>query len=34
VDDVVIKTHDKKDLISYLVETFENIRKFSIELNP
>jgi hypothetical protein len=34
MDDVIIKTQAKKDLISDLVETIESIRIFYIKLNP
>jgi hypothetical protein len=34
VDDVVIKTREDEGLISDLAETFDNLRKFKIELNP
>jgi hypothetical protein len=33
VDDVVVKTREDKGLISDLVETFNNLRKFKIKLN-
>jgi hypothetical protein len=33
VDDVIIKTQDPEDPISNLVETFDNLRKFSMKLN-
>jgi hypothetical protein len=34
VDDVVIKTREEEGLISDLAETFDNLRKFSMKLNP
>jgi hypothetical protein len=34
VDDVVIKTREDEGHISDLVETFDNIRKFKMKLNP
>jgi hypothetical protein len=34
VDDVVIKTWEDKGLISDLAESFDNLRKFKIKLNP
>jgi hypothetical protein len=34
VDDVVVKTHEDKGLISDLVETFDNLRKIKVKLNP
>ena len=34
VDDVVIKTQNKDDLIADLEETFKNIRSFRMKLNP
>jgi hypothetical protein len=34
VDDVVVKTHEDKGLISDLVETFDNLRKIKMKLNP
>src|SRR5438045_1859024 len=34
VDDVVIKSRLKEDLISYLSETFANLRRFRWKLNP
>jgi hypothetical protein len=34
VDDVVIKTREDEGLISDLAETFENLRKFKMKLNP
>jgi hypothetical protein len=34
VDDVVIKTQEDKGLISNLAETFDNLRKFKMKLNP
>jgi hypothetical protein len=33
IDDVVVKTREDKGLISDLVETFNNLRKFKIKLN-
>jgi hypothetical protein len=34
VDDVVVKMREDEGLISDLVETFENLRKFKMKLNP
>jgi hypothetical protein len=34
VDDVVIKTHEDEGLISDLAETFDNLRKFKMKMNP
>jgi hypothetical protein len=34
VDDMVIKTQEEQELISDLAETFDNLRKFKIKLNP
>jgi hypothetical protein len=34
VDDVVIKTQEEEGLISDLEETFDNMRKFKMKLNP
>jgi hypothetical protein len=34
VDDVVVKTQEEKGLIFDLVETFDNLRKFKMKLNP
>jgi hypothetical protein len=34
VDDVVVKTREEKGLISDLAETFNNLRKFNMKLNP
>jgi hypothetical protein len=34
VDDVVVKTPEEEGLISDLVETFDNLRKFKMKLNP
>src|SRR5216110_2023209 len=34
IDDVVIKSQVKKDLISDLSETFTNLRRFRWKLNP
>jgi hypothetical protein len=34
VDDVVIKTREDEGLISDLVETLDNLRKFKMKLNP
>jgi hypothetical protein len=33
-DDVVVKTQEDEGLISNLVETFDNLRKFKMKLNP
>jgi hypothetical protein len=33
-DNVVIKTWEEEGLISDLAETFDNLRKFKIKLNP
>jgi hypothetical protein len=30
----VVKTQEDEELISDLVETFDNLRKFSMKLNP
>jgi hypothetical protein len=34
IDDVVVKTREDEGLISDLAETFDNLRKFKIKLNP
>jgi hypothetical protein len=34
VYDVVVKTQKEEGLISDLVETFDNLRKFKMKLNP
>jgi hypothetical protein len=34
VDDVVVKTWEEEGLISDLAETFDNLRKFKMKLNP
>jgi hypothetical protein len=34
VDDMVVKTREDEGLISDLVETFDNMRKFKTKLNP
>jgi hypothetical protein len=34
VDDVVVKTQEDVGLISNLAETFDNLRKFKMKLNP
>jgi hypothetical protein len=34
VDDVVVKTQEEEGLISDLAETFNNLRKFKMKLNP
>jgi hypothetical protein len=34
VNDVVVKTQEEEGLISDLVETFDNLRKFNMKLNP
>ena len=34
IDDVIIKSHVKEDLISDLSETFTNLRRFKWKLNP
>jgi hypothetical protein len=34
VDDVVVKTREEEGLISDLAETFDNLRKFKMKLNP
>jgi hypothetical protein len=34
VDNVVIKTWEEEGLIFDLVETFDNLRKFKMKLNP
>jgi hypothetical protein len=34
VDNMVVKTQEDKGLISDLVETFDNLRKFKMKLNP
>jgi hypothetical protein len=33
-DDVVVKTREEEELISDLAETFDNLRKFKMKLNP
>jgi hypothetical protein len=34
IDDVVVKTQEDEELISNLVETFNNLRKFKMKPNP
>jgi hypothetical protein len=34
VDNVIIKTREDEGLISHLAETFDNLRKFKMKLNP
>jgi hypothetical protein len=34
IDDVVVKTREEEGLISNLAETFDNLRKFKMKLNP
>ena len=34
VDDIVVKTREERTLISDLEETFQNLRKLNIMLNP
>jgi hypothetical protein len=34
IDDVFIKTQEDEGLIFDLAETFDNLRKFKMELNP
>jgi hypothetical protein len=34
VDDVIVKTQEEEGLISDLAETFDNLRKFKMKLNP
>jgi hypothetical protein len=34
VNDVVVKTQKDEGLISNLVQTFDNLRKFKMKLNP
>jgi hypothetical protein len=34
VDDVVVKTREEEGLISDLADTFNNLRKFIMKLNP
>jgi hypothetical protein len=34
VDDVVVKTREDEGLISELADTFDNLRKFKMKLNP
>jgi hypothetical protein len=34
VDDIVVKTHEKQTLVEDLEETFANLRKVHIKLNP
>jgi hypothetical protein len=34
VDDVVVKTQEEEGLISNLADTFDNLRKFEMKLNP
>jgi hypothetical protein len=34
VGDVVVKTREEEGLISDLAETFDNLRKFKMKLNP
>jgi hypothetical protein len=34
VDNVVVKTQEDEGLISDLVETFDNLRKFKMNMNP
>jgi hypothetical protein len=34
VDDIIMKTKKSDNLINYLEETFANLRRFRIKLNP
>ncbi|GJR42588.1 reverse transcriptase domain-containing protein [Tanacetum coccineum] len=34
VDDMVIKSNDEKVLIAYIAETFDNLRRINMKLNP
>jgi hypothetical protein len=34
VDGMVVKTQEEEGLISNLAETFDNLRKFKMKLNP
>jgi hypothetical protein len=34
IDDVVIQTQEDEGLISDLADTFDNLRKFKMKLNP
>jgi hypothetical protein len=34
IDNVVVKTREDEGLMSDLVETFDNLRKFKMKLNP
>jgi hypothetical protein len=34
IDNVIIKTREDEGLISHLAETFDNLRKFKMKLNP
>jgi hypothetical protein len=34
IDDVVVKTQEDEGLISDIAETFDNLRKFKMKLNP
>jgi hypothetical protein len=34
VDDIVVKFREDKGIISDLAETFDNLRKFKMKLNP
>jgi hypothetical protein len=34
IDDMVVKTREDEGLISDIVETFNNLRKFKMKLNP
>ena len=34
MDDIVVKTKDKATLMQYLEETFANLRKINLKLNP
>jgi hypothetical protein len=34
IDDVVVQTQEDEGLISDLADTFDNLRKFKMKLNP
>jgi hypothetical protein len=34
IDDVIIRTQEDEGLISDMAETFDNLRKFKMKLNP
>ena len=34
IDDIVVKSHKGSDLLTDLTETFANLRRYDIKLNP